>query len=206
MKEPYDGKVNIQLVVRRFKDRTFYYVSTFDNHKYSVKPCLLSNKSIKGFPFVRFFKDGVFDNTFSRGADWKYLFDTLEDAEKEARRLNSLYFDGFRHKPYLKIKELEEHKKDLLEVENMINKLLSGFENYEGLDFCNVSAGGTQIRLHHKQIKNYTYGDQVTILPDYSNINDVALDVVKVWIRYDTPTKIRSELNFIADGEKYGWD
>lgn len=199
---PYDGNVNIRLVVKRFKNKTFYYVSTFDNYKYSVKPCVLSEASLQTFPFVRYF-----DNSgFSQGASWKRLFDKLEDAENEARRVNSLYFDGFKYKPYLKVEELEEHKVELLIIENLINKLLYGFEGYNGIDFCNVGAGGTQIRLHHKQIKGYTYGDQITILPDYSNINDVAIDVIKTWIKHDTPNNVKRELKFIADGEKYGWD
>jgi hypothetical protein len=206
MNVPYNGKVNIRLVVKRFKDKTFYNVSTFNNYRYSLKPCLLSNASTNGFPFVRYFKNGTIDNIFSCGAEWKSLFDKFEDAEKEAKRLNSLYFDGFRYKPYLKIGELEVHKSELLIKEFLIDKLLSGFENYNGIDFCNVGAGGTQIRMHHKKIIGYTYGRQITILPDYSNINDVILRVADAWIESDKENKVKNELKFIADGEKYGWD
>lgn len=207
MKAPYDNKVNIRLVVKRFKSKIFYYVYTFDNNRYSLKPCMLSTASIQCFPFVRYFdKDMNLDMSCSMGANWDYLFDVFEDAEKEAKRLNSLYFDGFRYKPFLRIEEIQAHKDQLAVVEKTIDKLLSGFENYNGIDFCNVSAGGTQIRLHHKLIKGYTYGRQITILPDYSNVDDVALEAVKTWMEYDKPSKIKSELRFIADGEKYGWD
>lgn len=202
---PYDGKVNIRLVVKRFKNKTFYYVSTFDNYKYSFKPCTLSSASIQSFPFVRYFDNGK-ATTWSQGADWNRLFDKYEDAEKESKRLNSLHFDGFRYKPYLKTEELEAHKPELVKVENLINKLLSGFANYKGIDFCNVSANGTQIRLHHKKIVNYVYGEQITISPDYSNIDDVALLVVKEWINRDNPQDINKELAFIAEGEKYDWN
>ena len=48
-------------------------------------------------------------------------------------------------------------------IESQINKCLCGFENFQGIDFCNVGAGGIQIRGHHKQIKGFTYGSQPTI-------------------------------------------
>lgn len=208
MKEPYDGKVNMRLVVKRFKDKVFYYVHTHgDSSKYSLRPCMLSESSVQGFPSVRFFNEKMkLDTSYSQGVDWKRLFDIYEEAEAEARRLNSLYFDGFRYKPFVSIKELEEHKNEMICVEKLIDKLLSGFENYNGIDFCNVNAGGTQIRLHHKEIKGYTYGDQITIKPDYSNIDEVAIQVANVWIQNDTPSKIAKEKSFIAAGEKYGWD
>lgn len=207
MNIPYDGKVNIKLIVKRYKNKIFYYVHTFDNYKYSFKPCVLSEASIITFPFVRYFNDKMqLDMSYSQGADWERLFDKFEDAEKETKRLNSLYFDGFQRKPYLKIKTLELYKEDLLKIENDINKLLKGFENFQGIDFCDVSANGIQIRGHHKQIKGYTYGTQPTIKYDFSNKNDVVLEFVNMWYQYDIPDKVYKEQRFIADGEKYGWD
>lgn len=207
MKVPYDGKVNIRLVVKRFKSKIFYYVQQFDNYKFSFKPCMLSGCSSINFPFVRFFNDKMkLDTSCSRGADWERLFDSFEDAEKETKRLNSLYFDGFYQKPFIKIEILENHKEDLLKIENDINKLLKGFEDFQGIDFCDVSAGGIQIRGHHKYIKGYTYGDQPTIKYDFSNKDDIVMEFVSMWYKRDNPSNIRSELKFIADGEKYGWD
>ena len=131
-------------------------------------------------------------------------FDKLKTQKKT--KINSLYFDGFQRKPYLKIKTLELYKEDLLKIENDINKLLKGFENFQGIDFCDVSANGIQIRGHHKQIKGYTYGTQPTIKYDFSNKNDVVLEFVNMWYQYDIPDKVYKEQRFIADGEKYGWD
>jgi len=207
MKVPYDGKVNIRLVVKRYKNKIFYYVQQFENYKYSLKPCMLSEKSHIDFPFVRFFNEGMkLDTSCSQGADWKRLFDSFEDAEKEVKRLNSLYFEGFYEKPYLRIETLENHKEDLLKIERDINKLLKGFDNFQGVDFCDVSANGIQIRGHHKQIKNYVYGQQPTIKYDFSNQDDIAIEFVRMWQKFDREDEIRRKLSFIADGEKYGWD
>lgn len=207
MKVPYNGKVNIKLVVKRFKNKVFYYVSDFNKPKYSFKPCMLSEKSYIDFPFVRFFNEEMkLDTRYSQGADWKRLFDSFEEAEKEVKRINSLYFDGFYQKPFLKIETLERYKQDLLKIENDINKLLKGFENFKGIDFCDVSAGGIQIRGHHKQIKGYSYGDQPTIKYDFSNKDDIVIDFVNMWYKNDKAEAIRKELAFIAAGEKYGWD
>lgn len=208
MEEPYGGKVNIQLVVRRFKHKVLYYVHEFDGSiKYFLKPCVLSESSIRAFPFVRFFDDKMnLDMSYSQGANWKRLFDIFEDAEKEVRRLNGLYFDGFRYKPYMKISELEQHKQELVNVEKLIDKMLSNFDNYEGIDFCNVGANGTQIRLHNREIDGYTHGRQITIKKDYSNIDDVAIQVVNAWLESDIPSRIYDEKRMIASCEKYGWD
>lgn len=207
MRVPYDGKVNMSLVVKRYKNKIFYYVKEFDNHKFSFKPCMLSEKSFVNIPFVRFFNDKMkLDTSYSQGANWRRLFDNYEEGEKEVKRLNSLYFDGFYQKPYLKIETLENYKKDLLKIENDINKLLRGFENFQGIDFCDVSANGIQIRGHHKKIKGYTYGQQPTIKYDFSNKDDIVMEFVNMWYKYDKDDRVREEIKFIADGEKYGWD
>jgi len=176
MKIPYDGKVNIRLVVKRYKNKIFYYVQDFDNYKYSFKPCMLSECSSINFPFVRFFNDKMkLDTSCSQGANWKRLFDNFEEAEEEAKKINSLYFDGFQSKPFLKIEILEEHKEELLKIEKDINKLLQGFENFEGIHFCDVSAGGIQIMSK--------YSIQPTIKYDFSNKDDIVIDFVSMWYK-----------------------
>ena len=81
-----------------------------------------------------------------------------------------------------------------------------GFENYGGIDFCDVNAGGIQVRIHHNSISGYTYGQQKTILYDFSNIDEIPFEVVREFVRIDVPEAIQREKKFIADGEKYGWD
>lgn len=101
---------------------------------------------------------------------------------------------------------LEEHFIDLMYIESEINKCLSAFENFQGIDFCNVGAGGIQIRGHHKQIKGYTYGSQPTIKYDFSNIEEVICEFIDMRRRSDTEQKIAKEKEFIYYGEKYGWN
>ena len=98
------------------------------------------------------------------------LFETFEEAREEAKRRNYLYFECFQYKPFLKLEILEEHLKDFMYIESQINKCLCGFENFQGIDFCNVGAGGIQIHGHHKQIEGHTYGSHPTLKYDFSNI------------------------------------
>lgn len=101
---------------------------------------------------------------------------------------------------------LEERLKDFMYIESQIDKCLCGFENFQGIDFCNVGAGGIQIRGHHKQIKGYIYGSRPTIKYDFSNIEEVICEFIDMWRRNDTSEKIMKEKRFIYFGEKYGWD
>jgi len=202
---PYDGKVNIQLIVKRFANKTFYYVNGGKGGNYKLEPCLLSKNSTLNFPFVTPFKEDHALATWSHGADWENLYSIFEEAEKEVKKRNKLY-NAFQHMPYIGLKTLKEHEPDLLKIERDICKLLSGFENFNGIDFCDVGANGIQIRGHHKQIKGYTYGTQPTIKYDFSNKDEIVMEFVNMWYRYDTSEKIRHEKSFIADGEKYGWD
>jgi len=205
MKVPYDGKVNIRLVLKRFAKKVFYYVSDSKSGNFKLEPCILNNASFSKCLFVRPFKDDFTLCDYSHGADWENLYDNYETAEKEVKERNKL-FNAFQHMPYVTLKTLKEHEDDLLLIESDICKLLSGFENFDGIDFCDVSANGIQIRGHHKQIKGYTYGSQPTIRYDFSNKDDIVMEFVSMWHTYDRPEKINREKVFIADGEKYGWD
>lgn len=172
MKIPFEWKVNPRLLKKLYRYKVFYCVSENSRGKYISSPCFLSDCEWSiDFPFVKFVKKEMeFDEKFSRGTNWKNLFETFEEARKEAKRRNYLYFECFRYKPYLKLEMLKEHLKDFMYIESQINKCLCGFENFQGIDFCNVGAGGIQIRGHHKQISGYTYGSQPTIKYDFSNI------------------------------------
>lgn len=141
---------------------------------------------------------------FSQGFLWENIFLDYEEAKKTAKARNTRLF-SFRHEPFISDKMLEEHYDDFKRTETLIDKLLSGFENYDGIDFCDVQASGIQVRIHHKCIRGYTYGQQKTIRYDFSNINEIPFDVVREFIRIDEPSAILSEQDFIREGEKYGW-
>lgn len=80
---------------------------------------------------------------------------------------------------FLSKETLEEHREKFLEVADKIKNMLVDYPGYIGCDFCDVSANGIQIRGHHKEIGGYTYGSQVTINYDMSNIDTVADEFVK---------------------------
>lgn len=208
MKVPFNGNVNARLLKKLYRDKVFYCLR--ENHlgKYIFFPCFLSDCEWSiDFPFVKFIKREMpFDERFSNGARWENLSETYEEAREEAKRRNYLYFECFRYKPYLKLEMLEEHLKDFMYIESQINKCLSAFENFQGIDFCNVGANGIQIRGHHKQIKGYTYGSQPTIKYDFSNIEESICEFIDMWRRNDTEEEIIKEKRFIYYGEKYGWD
>lgn len=205
---PFRGNVSERLLRKLYRDKVFYCVRTGIDGKFYSKPCILSDYEwTMDFPFVRFFEDKMRLNIkSSTGTNWNDLYDSFEEAKREVRRRNDLFFNGFAYKPYLRLEILEEHKDQLIYIENEINKCLSGFENFQGIDFCDVHAGGIQIRGHHKQIKGYTYGSQPTIKYDFSNVEEVISEFIDMWRRKDNPQAIAKTKDFISWGERYGWD
>ena len=91
-------------------------------------------------------------------------------------------------------------------IEKEIGKNLKSYPNFKGIDFCDVHAGGIQIRGHHKDIKNYCFGEQITIKYDFSNYKDTVAQFVDMWKSLDNNSFISGYKMFLADGEKYGWD
>lgn len=114
--------------------------------------------------------------------------------------------NNFQRKPYMKDKMLEENYDKLIYIESEINKQLANFEGFDGIDFCDVSAGGIQIRGHHKEVKGYTYGDQITLKYDLSNSEEAIELFVEMWKEQDTPKNLKEYKDFIAAGERWGWD
>lgn len=87
-----------------------------------------------------------------------------------------------------------------------INTALKDYPNFDGVDFCDVGANGIQIRGHHKQVKRYTYGNQLTIKEDLSNIIEVTEEFIDMWKQLDIPEKVQKFIDFLEMGKKYGWD
>lgn len=205
--KPLFPNVNARLVAKKYKDIFFYYVSEIERGSYIVRPCLLENRGEKSY-MIREFKDNKLD-IWASGFEWENLFFTKNEADTFCKQKNELY-KQFKYSPFVKYSLLVEHKDVFLNIEKLVDKMLSNFEHYNGIDFCDVSAGGIQIRLHHNQIKNYTYGKQYTIKYDFSNVEDggldIALQVVREFIEKDKPEFITSELNMIREGEKYDWN
>ena len=205
MKAPFNGNVSTRLLEKYYKGKVFYYVGSRNSKKqeFEIKKCRLTDGSYET-PLWKFDSENGYE--YGIFANWEDIFDVWEDAKEESSRRNDLYSKGFYCIPFVKLETLEKYKDKMLHIENTINKYLKGFENFQGIDFCNVSAGGIQIRGHHKEIKGYTYGQQPTIEYDFSNADDVIWEFLKMWGEVDNPQAISREKAFIADGEKYGWD
>lgn len=133
------------------------------------------------------------------------IFKNEKDAEQFVKNINSVR-ESFRHDPFVSNDMLIEHFKDFKEIEDKIEYGLKEYRNFDGIDFCDVSAHGIQVRIHHKDIKGYTYGNQFTIEYDFSNKDEIPDLVVNHFKEIDNADRIKREKEFISWGEKYGWD
>ena len=205
MKQP--ERKNLLTVYTNFKDKKLYYVALNHTQLYVVEPCFLKYNSHKNktvYLTLIPFRNGYKEN-YSHLFDWEYLYETEEEANRIVEEKNSK-LKSFRHLPFLKDECLEQHYKELKEIEDQIDGQLSQFKDYDGVDFYDVSAGGIQVRLHHKKIKGYTYGEQKTIKYDFSNAADIPAQVIKEFIDINNEEDIQSMKEFIRFGEKYGWN
>ncbi len=136
---------------------------------------------------------------------WDHLFETEEEAQETANLYNET-IKCFDHVPLVDIKKLVANRETLIDIQNKINEKLKNHPNFDSIDFCDVGANGIQIRLHHKQIKNYTLSEQATLKYDLSNMKEVIDESVENFIKFDTKDNIRGYKEFLAWGDKYGWD
>ncbi|UUV25912.1 MULTISPECIES: hypothetical protein [Lysinibacillus] len=180
--------------------KEWYYL--VENYGSKITKGILANS----YYFFRPLKENGELENFSRNCNSKNLFKELDKAEKRAKYLNKIYYELFKYKPFLNEELLSNNINKLLEIEKSITEGLLDYPNFEGIDFCDVSAGGINIRGHHKEISGYTYGNQPKIEYDFSNYKEVVGEFIEMWKNQDTPEKVKGEQWFISQGEKYGWD
>jgi len=181
------------------KNKTFWYV---DTQRYILKPCMLSD----AYGMIRFIeKDGKL-SSWSQSFKEENLFEDETNAQRRLDYLKKLYFETFKYTPFLADNIITKYLQELLHIEKTITEGLKNYPNFTGIDFCDVSAGGIQIRGHHNQINGYTYGDQPTIKYDFSNIEECIQEFIEMWKERDMPEEVCEFKKFIRDGEKYGWD
>ena len=209
MNLPREGTTREQLLVK-WRYRTFYYISQKSkSSEFRIEPCFLDRKYPWDVnkPVVNIFdfSNDMQVSTYGRVVDWSDLY-SWDDAEKQIKHLNKLYRRGFYDRPYVSVDTLEQHKNALVSIERKIKKGLQDYPAFKGVDFCDVGANGIQIRGHHRDIKGYCYGKQVTIRYDFSNMKEVADEFIEMWKTLDTPEQVENYQRFLADGEKYGWD
>ena len=115
-------------------------------------------------------------------------------------------FERFQTEFYADEQEIDEHINEVERIITEINAELIKHETFDRIDFCDVSAGGIQIRLFTKAMPCASIGEQKTILHDWSNVDEVIRDVIAEYEYRDTPENIQSFVDFIDFGNKYGWD
>lgn len=184
-------------------NKIYYYVEAFKDN-YKIIKCILKKDNIFDM-IIPFKEDGTLDN-FARSFDKNSLCETEKEANEKVKYLDKLYNKTLQNRPFLNEEILVQNLDKLITIETDIRHKLDGFPHFAGIDFCDVSAGGIQIRGHHAQIKGYTYGNQITIDYDFNNYIECIDRFVEMWKEQDKPEKVRAYKSFIADGERWGWD
>lgn len=204
---PFKGNVKHSLLVKKYKNKILYFVKndTGKSEGTKVRPCKISDKT-GDFLSVIFYDSNECKYTSSQLCKWDNLFFTVEEAISYKIYIDDLRNNGFYCPPFVDIEILKKHKEDMLFIENSIKDGLKEYKNFLGIDFCDVSGKGINIRLHHKEIKNYTYGEQPALYRDFSNKQEVIRECIEEWKRIDVSDKVLSEKEFIRQGEKYGWN
>lgn len=201
--------INPRLLANLFKGVILYSVEEKTNGYFDIKryiPRKDKQDFGKGYLEVIEVDENLHvKKEYSKFKNLDDLYISFIEAKEIKRKYNNM-ISKFDSQPFMNIKMIEEHFEELMFIQNDIHKKLKGYENFLGIDFCNVSAGGIQIRGHHKNITGYTYGEQPTIKYDFSNIKEVISEFVNMWFDYDCDEYISREKDFIAFGEKYGWD
>lgn len=105
---------------------------------------------------------------------------------------------------YMTPHDIENHKQDVIRINKEVSEGLKG-TNFERLDFCDVGANGIQVRLMHKEIKGYCTV-LATVKYSWDNVDEVIKECIEDFKSFDNPKKVMEYKNFLAEGEKYGWD
>lgn len=135
----------------------------------------------------------------------EYLFDTYDEAEHCKNNLYKIYFETFRRKPLVRPEKLEPYYSKLVDIELTITERLSKYPSFNGIDFCDVTANGIQIRGHHKQVVGYCFGSQPTIRYDFSNYNECVEEFIEMWQSKDNLEYLRQFKSHLSEGERWGW-
>ena len=117
-----------------------------------------------------------------------------------------IQINNSKHLSYLIPEIAEKYMDKFIYIQNKIAEKLKDYPNFNGIDFNDVSAGGIQIRGHHIEINRYTYGDEITLNYDLTNMDACIDKFVEMWKKIDNPDCLREFRYFIKQGEQYGWD
>ena len=101
----------------------------------------------------------------------------------------------------------ENWKEILWNLYQRICNELKSDPNFDDIDFCDVSAGGIQIRLKHKAIKTQCVGEQYTLHYNLDNIEECYNKVINEWNEIVSDKRyIPAYQRMLDDFAKYGCD
>jgi len=104
-------------------------------------------------------------------------------------------------------KTFEEHLQDLVDIQNRVAEGLKSNPNFKGIAFQeNPYAQVIHIQLSHKAIYMYYLTPTIELKSDMSNKEEAIQEVIEAFKQCDTEEYLTWFREFLADGEKYGWD
>lgn len=168
MKIPFDGNVNARLVEQRFKGQVFYSVIDPQGGKdYEIEIGFLRLNGCLKYPMIQPIKHGEVKK-YSQGCSWSMIFENLDDAKKQRKAMNGLYNDEFHKRPFIKREFLTKIKPELIELQYVISIIFDGHEEFDGVRFSDVSAGGIQVYAagYHETIK-YDLSNKVSVIGSF---------------------------------------
>ena len=103
----------------------------------------------------------------------------------------------------------EEQIKNAKEIVAEIDKALENDKNYKGCWYTWYGRDKVEFAASIKQVPKYKYVTcdvDLDSLTDLTHVQKIAKQLVDDWGKNATPKAIKSFVDFITFGEKYGWD
>lgn len=149
---------------------------------------------VKDELYVQFLRvDGTVDQEEYPCRLWD-VFESKEEAEQRLAEFKKAYVHTFKRRPDVPIEIIHAYESKLRNIEAEIEEALSGYENFDGIDFCWLGwERGIQIRGYHKQIEGFPYGNKVVVNRTCSNAYEGVRKFIAMWKKVDKPSKIASK-------------
>lgn len=103
----------------------------------------------------------------------------------------------------------ENQIKNAREIVERIDKALENDKNYEGCWYTWYGGNTVEFAASIKQAPRYKYITceiKLDSLTDITNTEETVEQLVNDWKNHVTPESVKSFVDFITFGEKYGWD
>lgn len=103
----------------------------------------------------------------------------------------------------------ENQIKNAREIVERIDKALENDENYEGCWYTWYGGNTVEFAASIKQVPRYKYITceiKLNSLTDPAKTQKMIKQLVDDWEKHVTPESVKSFVDFVTFGEKYGWD